>query len=221
MTSKQFAAIAAIGVFVLAGVATSSQRLRAEDDENGDARVRQGLRLAPVRLNLAGRNRELVGLGSYIVNAQADCNGCHSAGPETEFTDSGNPYLLPPVFSGKKKINPDTYLGGGNDFGPFPGPGPFPHIVSRNLTPDNTGLPEGGNTFEEFRTIMRTGKDFDNLHPTCTGDPDGTCLPFPFNGDLLQIMPWPIFQNMSDHELRAIYEYLSAVPCVGPDSRCF
>jgi hypothetical protein len=100
-----------------------------------------------------------VGLGSYIVNVQADCNGCHSAGPDTEFTPSGNPYLLPPVFSGKKKINPDTYLGGGNDFGPFPGPGPFPHIVSRNLTPDNTGLPEGGASFEEFRTILRTGKD--------------------------------------------------------------
>jgi hypothetical protein len=221
MTSKQFAAVAAIGVFVLMGVAASSLRLWAEDDEHGDPRVRQGLRLAPVQLNLRGKNRELVGLGSYIVNAQADCNGCHSAGPETEFTPSGNPYLLPPVFSGKKKINPDTYLGGGNDFGPFPGPGPFPHIVSRNLTPDNTGLPEGGASFEEFRTIIRTGKDFDNLHPTCTGDPDGTCLPFPFNGDLLQIMPWPIFQNMSDHELRAIYEYLSAVPCVGDDSRCF
>ena len=137
MTSKQFAAVAAIGVFVLAGIAISSQRLRAEDDGNGDARVRQGFKIAPVHLNLVGKNRELVGLGSYIVNAQADCNGCHSADPATEFTDSGNPYLLPPVFSGKKKFNPATYLGGGTDFGPFPGPGPFPHIVSRNLTPDN------------------------------------------------------------------------------------
>ena len=223
MTSKQFAGVAAIGVLVLAGIATSSQRLRAEDGKNGDgdARVRQGFKIAPVLLNLVGKNRELVGLGSYIVNAQADCNGCHSAGPETEFTPSGNPYLLPPVFAGKKKFNPATYLGGGNDFGPFPGPGPFPHIVSRNLTPDKTGLPEGGATFQEFYTIMKTGKDFDHLHPTCTGAPDGKCIPFPFNGDRLQIMPWPVYQDMSDHDIRAIYEYLSAIPCVGPASRCF
>ena len=47
--------------------------------------------------------------------------------------------------------------------------------------------------------------------------PDGTCLPPPFDGALLQIMPWPIYHNMTNHDLRAIYEYLSAVPCIaGP-----
>jgi hypothetical protein len=35
----------------------------------------------------------------------------------------------------------------------------------------------------------------------------------PFNGDLLQVMRWPFFRNMTDHELRAIYEYLTAIPC--------
>ena len=31
------------------------------------------------------------------------------------------------------------------------------------------------------------------------------------------IMPWPAFQNMTDHDLREIYEYLSAIPCIaGP-----
>jgi hypothetical protein len=35
----------------------------------------------------------------------------------------------------------------------------------------------------------------------------------PNNGDLLQVMRWPFFRDMTDHELRAIYEYLSAVPC--------
>jgi hypothetical protein len=40
----------------------------------------------------------------------------------------------------------------------------------------------------------------------------------PFNGDLLQVMPWPIFQDMTDHDLRAIYEYLKAIPCnPGPE----
>src|SRR2546425_4037726 len=85
------------------------------------------------------------------------------------------------------------------------------------LTPDKTGLPSGGDTFEEFRQIMRTGVDFDHLHPTCPGVPDATCVPAPFNGNLLQVMPWPNFQNMTDNDLRAIYEYLRAIPCIeGP-----
>jgi len=34
---------------------------------------------------------------------------------------------------------------------------------------------------------------------------------------LLQIMPWNIYRNMTNRDLRAIYEYLSAVPCIaGP-----
>lgn len=27
-------------------------------------------------------------------------------------------------------------------------------------------------------------------------------------------MPWPNFQNMTDHDIQAIYEYLSAIPCI-------
>lgn len=99
----------------------------------------------------------------------------------------------------------------------FPGPPlpSIPHLYSRNLTPDKTRLPEGGHTFEQFRQILRQGTDFDHVHPNCTAGP-GTppnCLEFPFNGDLLQVMPWPTFQNMTDHDLRAIYEHLSAIPC--------
>jgi hypothetical protein len=210
------ATVAFAGV-VLAGMFLSSPRGRADDgddrDEGRDSRVEQGFDIAPVPLNLEGKNRRLVGLGSYIVNAQSGCNGCHSQGPKTEFVPGGNPYFLGQT----EMINPATYLGGGRDFGPFPGPGPFPHIVSRNLTPDRTGRPEGGHTFAEFVTIIRTGVDMDQLHPTCTGAPTGNCLPPPFDGTRLQIMPWPTYHNMTDHDLRAIYEYLSAIPCIeGP-----
>jgi hypothetical protein len=120
------------------------------------------------------------------------------------------------VFGGTKTVNPATYLGGGRNFGPLvPGSA---NIISHNLTPDKTGMPEGGRSFSEFLQIMRTGADLDNLHPTC---PIGTInteyVPFPFNGALLQIMPWPSFQNMTDRDIRAIYEYLSAVSCIeGP-----
>ena len=203
-------AVASITVLAVAATMLTSRRAQANSDDNGsdESRIRRGFEIAPVPLSLEGKNRALVGLGSYIVNAVADCNGCHSAGPPTEFARGGNPYLNQPTM-----INPATYLGGGRDFGPYPGPGNFPHIVSRNLTPDKTGLPEGGHTFDEFVQIIRNGTDMDHLHPTCSGPPDGTCLPPPFDGALLQIMPWPIHRNMTNHDLRAIYEYLSAIPC--------
>jgi len=57
-----------------------------------------------------------VGLGSYIVNAQGDCNGCHSAGPATEFAVGGNPYFGQPT-----KINPATYWAGAGILVPSPG----------------------------------------------------------------------------------------------------
>lgn len=112
-------------------------------------------------------------------------------------------------------VNQSTYLGGGYDFGAeIPG---TPDIVSRNLTPDKTGLPVGGLKFVDFRSIIKTGVDLDKFHPTCTGARDGSCLPPPFDGSVLQIMPWPSFSRFSDHEIRAIYEYLRAIPCVaGP-----
>ena len=73
--------------------------------------------------------------------------------------------------------------------------------------------------------ITRTGIDMDHAHPTCSGPPNGKCLPAPFNGDLLQIMPWPTDLNMSDSDLQAIYEYLRAIPCLEggpgePPNRC-
>jgi hypothetical protein len=105
------------------------------------------------------------------------------------------------------------------------------------LTPDKNGRPEGGHTLAEFKQIMRHGTDFDHIHPTCTADQlteilnGGTpvCIPTgpivfgpgsgqSYNnipdGDLLQIMPWPTFSHMSDRDLEAIYEYLSAIPCI-------
>lgn len=208
---KIFASFTALAVIVLIGMTTTSQRGQASAEGNEALEIRRGFAIAPVPLNLEGKDRNLVGLGSYIVNGQGDCNGCHSAGPATEFAQGGNPYFGQPAV-----VNPATYLGGGRDFGPFPAPG-FPNIISRNLTPDKTGRPEGGAEFAEFLQIMRHGTDFDHLHPTCSPTVTTNCIPPPFDGELLQIMPWPIYKNMTTHDLRAIYEYLSAIPCIeGP-----
>ncbi len=195
---------------LLAGLMLHSNGAFAAD-ENNESRIQQGFKIAPVSLNVAGKNRALVGYGSYLVNAVSECNGCHSQGPQTQYLRGGNPYFNQhPV-----RVNPATYLGGGRDFGPVPAPG-FADIVSRNLTPDKSGKP-AGLTLAEFMTVIRTGVDLDKWHPTCSGAPDGHCVPAPFDGSLLQVMPWPAYQDMTDFELRAIYEYLSAIPCLEGD----
>jgi hypothetical protein len=131
-----------------------------------------------IPLDLKGRNRALVGLGSYLVNAVGGCNDCHTAPP---FTMDPYAYLGAP-----KQVNVACYLAGGTPFGPF---------VSRDITPWEDGKP-AGLTFAQFKHVMRTGEDPDNP------------------GQLLQVMPWPVYQTMSDRDLRAVYSYLSAIPAI-------
>lgn len=155
----------------------------ASSDDISESVIKRGFEIAPVPLNLRGKNRALVGLGSYNVNAQGGCNDCHTNPP---YAPGGDPFAGEP-----EQINVPCYLSGGTDFGPF---------RSRNLTPDPvTGLP-AGLTYEEFLHVLRTGED--------------TTSPFnpPFDGGLLQVMPWPVYGKMTDRDLRAIYEYLSAIP---------
>ncbi len=155
------------------------------------ARIFRGFQIAPVPLNLEGKNRQLVGLGSYIVNAQGGCNDCHTAPP---YVGGGDP------FSGEdKRVNTARYLAGGTPFGDPTDPNT---PISRNLTPDaSTGLP-AGLTWEQFRQVMRTGIDLKHRPPFV---PSG-------DKDLLQVMPWPVYQDMIDRDLRAIYQYLRAIP---------
>jgi hypothetical protein len=155
------------------------------------ARVAQGYAIAPVHLNLAGRNPVLVGLGSYLVNAVGGCNDCHTNPP---YKFGGDPSLGQP-----KRVNRKHYLAGGTAFGPF---------VSRNLTPGgHPFLPEDGHTFAQFLDIIRNGTndDFDPSMPVV-----------PPNLPLLQVMPWPVYQNMTNRDLQAIYEFLRAIPHAEP-----
>jgi hypothetical protein len=92
-----------------------------------------------------------------------------------------------PFLGQPKKVNAAHFLAGGQQFGPF---------VSRNLTPEN-GLP-AGHSFAEFLDILRTGRDYDNP------------------GQTLQVMPWPTYQSLSEHDIRAIYEYLKSIPPAKP-----
>ena len=224
------ATIAALATGML-GIPNAGQ---AFNDNNGaqdeKEMIRTGLEVAQssgIRLDMRNKDPDMIGLGSYIVNVVADCNGCHTHDPATEFLATGNPYLRKPPegpFLGATQINPETYLGGGQDFGVFPSPKGAVHIVSRNLTPDKSGFPEGGRPLAEFIQIIRTGADLDHAHPNCPTNAPQCLLP-PFNGDVLQVMPWPAFQHMTERQLVAIYTYLSAVPCLEggpgePPNRC-
>ena len=60
----------AVVIISVAFALSLAPRARA-DDVSADPRVQQGLVIAPVPLNLQGKDQALVGLGSYFVNAMA------------------------------------------------------------------------------------------------------------------------------------------------------
>lgn len=134
------------------------------------------------KLNFAGKDWALVGLGSYLVNSTG-CNDCHT---HPNYADNHNPYMGQP-----KQLNTDVYLSGGRIFGPVSNP----IAVSANITPDRaTGRP-AGLTLAGFLEVMHTGHD-----------------PRDAPGDILQVMPWPLYQWKTDRELTAMYEYLRVIP---------
>jgi hypothetical protein len=216
----------------------------ADDDDRRDSIsnfvVEQGFAASPIprdKLNLRGKDPALVGLGSYLVNAAADCNGCHSfprflrpggTKPGTNGNPTGNlsfqgsnpkfgdPYLDPPPQSLTDQLkanhNIKHFLAGGRCFGAF---------QARNLTPDASHRPRGL-TEAEFIQVMRTGADVScnkpnppvyngMTDPVCDlADPPGAGVTY--NANVLQTMSWPTYHSMTDRDLKAIYAYLSALP---------
>jgi hypothetical protein len=160
-----------LAALLIAGFGVAA--LRADHDDQGSpeqSRIQIGYRYAysqGIKLDLAGKNRASVGLGSYLVNGVGGCNDCHTAPPYTKDPEA---FLGAP-----KQINIACYLAGGTEFGPF---------VSRDITPWENGKP-AGLTFAQFKHLIRTGVD----------------------------------QTMSDHDLRAVYDYLSAIPAI-PANTC-
>lgn len=128
-----------------------------------ESKIQIGFAVAPVSLNLEGKNPSLVGLGGYLVHTHA-CSDCHTNPP---FAPGGNPFLGEP-----EQTNAGDYLAGGTPFGPF---------TSRNLTPDADGEP-ARLTLEEFLQVLNTGVDLKNRHPEIS--PLLQVMPWPFFKDL-------------------------------------
>src|SRR5882757_3753532 len=124
---------------LIAAAFLSHSAVVGADNEQGDeSKIQQGYRINPVTLNLDGKNRALVGLGSYIVNS-GGCNDCHT---HPSYAAGGDPFQGQP-----EQVNADQFLSGGRMFGPF---------VASNITPDTRGRPAGW-TLPEFISLMGTG----------------------------------------------------------------
>jgi hypothetical protein len=169
------------------------------------SKVDQGLRISPVPVKLANLNKDMVGWGSYLVNAAAGCANCHTC-----------PTYVPGP--GKtRRINARNFMAGGVPFAlPAPGGGPSTaELRSADLTPDEHDRP-GGLTFVEFREALTEG------HRTLRS----AYIQFPppseaYAGEI-SVMPWRIYSHFGTDDLAAIYEYLRAIPpakpgtCTGP-----
>jgi hypothetical protein len=179
-----------LAVAILSALIVGSTTAAAQ----GESNVKRGYEIAPVPLNLSGLNPALVGLGSYIVNAQGGCNDCHTSPP---YAPGGDPFAGQPEL-----INQARYLAGGVVFGPF---------TSRNLTPRAPGAQPAGLTLEQFVEAMRDGTDFKNRHPQIS--PLLQVMPWPVYGKMSDRELQAIYEY-----LRAIpcIDPANSGRCVGP-----
>lgn len=77
----------AICIIVITCLAVRLNSSAQQGNNESESQIQRGFLAAPVHLNLDGKNRGLVGLGSYLINVVAQCNDCH-----TSPTYSDNPY---------------------------------------------------------------------------------------------------------------------------------
>src|SRR5262245_4727577 len=186
------------------GVMSAAKQAQEQIPTRGEPQQLQGRELADQESARAEQERSNFGLAMAPVPLQAGfgqtrfmvglgsylvntgCISCHS---NPAYVTGGNPYMGEP-----QRLNTTNYLAGGRRFGNF---------TARNLTPDpkRNNLP-AGLTLEEFKRTLRTGEDLKKLHLQTS--------------PLLQVMPWPEIGSLSDHDLEAIYYYLSAIPHADP-----
>ncbi len=135
--------------------------------------------------------------GEHLVTI-ADCNACHTPKkmtdqgpvPDASLLLSGHPAQMPRIDIDRKEIE-SKGLVVAMDLTEWVGP--WGVSFAANLTPDATGL--GSWTEEQFFIAIRQGK-FKGL---------------PDSRSLLPPMPWDMYRNMTDGELKAIFAYLKSI----------
>jgi Cytochrome c len=135
--------------------------------------------------------------GKYLVNTSG-CNDCHTPakmgpnGPEPDMARmlSGHPEDL--KLGAPPKL-PDGWLAATNNtFTAWSGPWGISYTA--NLTPDPSGLAAW--TEDMFIRAIREGKHMGQSRP------------------ILPPMPWPVYRNFTDEDLKAVFAYLKSIPPV-------
>lgn len=150
-----------------------------------------GAQAAPVQAQTSGVSVER---GKYLVTVQ-DCNGCHTPfkGGEPDMTRmlSGHPEGIavkqgPTLPAGWSTAISDTNTAW------F---GPWGISFTTNLTPDKeTGI----GTWSEalFVSSIRSGRHLGQGRP------------------ILPPMPWAMYRQLTDDDLRSVYRYLMSIPAI-------
>lgn len=137
--------------------------------------------------------------GEYLVSILG-CDDCHTPknmgprGPEPDMTRRfmGHPADETFTTDDKKKMIAEQHVA---IFSPgmTAAAGPWGVSYAANITPDDTGM--GAWTEAQFLKAIREGKNkgMDGTRP------------------ILPPMPWPLYRNMTDDDLKAIYAYLKTV----------
>lgn len=150
--------------------------------ESGKAAITQSL-----------SKEELIKRGAYLVNTSA-CHDCHSPKVMTPMGSEPDPKRLLSGYPGnaplpviKKEVLNDWVLFNQELTSAV---GPWGVSFAANITSDKTGI--GNWTEEQFLTALKKGK-YKGLEGSRS---------------LLPPMPWPIYRNMNDDDLKAIFAYL-------------
>lgn len=142
---------------------------------------------------------DTISRGAYLVKVMV-CNDCHTPfhmtdhGPEPDMTRmlSGHPQDFPIAAAPPPAAEPWVWAATGTNTA-FAGP--WGVSFTANLTPDKeTGL--GTWSEETFIAAIRNGRHEGQGRP------------------ILPPMPWPMYRNATDEDLRAIFAYLKSIPAI-------
>lgn len=139
---------------------------------------------------------ELVKKGEYLVSVMgcADCHSPKTFGPNGPVPDkerflSGHPQNDPlPAINNDAAKSWILFAQDGTA-----SVGPWGVSFGANLTPDETGI--GTWTEEQFDRALRKGM-YKGIEGTRT---------------LLPLMPWPVYSNLKDEDVKAIFNYLKSI----------
>jgi mono/diheme cytochrome c family protein len=157
------------------------------------------LLIPSIGLGNAAKADERVKRGEYIVKTSA-CHDCHtplvmgSSGPEPDMARalSGHPQDI----SIKAPVSLAEPWAAAFSSTMTAASGPWGVSFAANLTPDpETGVLRDF-TEEQFIRTLRTGRHQGQGRP------------------ILPPMPWPVYGNMTDDDLKAVFAYLRQIPAV-------